>query len=459
MKFMLRIFTNKPLTRFFIGLTCLTQMVSASEPSYQQAKASSLHLLKNKIGSDQWIEQKVRQYPELLWLAEPSSSANFLSSPQGTVFSQNLFDKQVPAFDLAIRSIMYLHLLIQGSRQAYTQFEQLQPGESEISFKQFQTLHKQLTLFLNSPKNFDDTLKILETAIVLKHLGASSKATQVFKPYFSDAQLSSFYAKSLQVLRIFPELCPSFAHLSSEQKETLFALRRLADYQDLLDLKAVPNAQLLSMGRSKRALIILDMYLFSLDTAGESNYSQELFQHFQPLLSMLQKHATVEEAFSRYFTYRANRLGFEGITRSDMTLTRLATLMKLSPMEASALSWGFKNLPVDEAEVLVNNFYTTQGDHISLTILGLPELTAGLLQATYNGAASSENKLRQVYSTALSLIVKSLRAHKEMLNKQILPEQIILDFSDTTTSCGGIDLFSENIAVRIHLDGNVSVSL
>lgn len=458
MKFMLRIFTNKHLTRFLVCLTCFTQVASASESS-QRTKVFSSNLLKNKIGSDQWIEHKVRQYPELLWLAEPSSAASCLSQPQGTTFSQNLFDKQVPAFDMAIRSIMYLHLFIQGSRQAYAQFEQLQPGETEISFKQFQTLHKQLSLFLNAPKNFDDTLKILETAIVLKHLGASSKATQIFKPYFSDSQLSSFYAKSLQVLRIFPELSPSFAHLSPEQKDAVMSLRRLADYQALLDLKTVPSTHLLSMGRSKRAMVILDMYLFSLDTAGENNYSQELFQHFQPLLTMLQKHATVEEAFSRYFTYRANCLGFEGITRSDMTLTRLATLMKLSPVEAAALSWGFKNLPADEAEVLVNNFYTLQGDHISLTILGLPELTSGLLQASYNGTISAENKLRQVYSTTLSLIIKSLRAHKEMFNKQIMPEQVILDFSDTTTSCGGIDLFSENLAVRIHLDGNVSVSL
>ena len=212
-----------------------------------------------KIGSEAWIEQKVRQYPELLWLVEPSSSGASLKLPSGVVFSPQLFQKKIPAFDIAVRSLIHLHLLIQGSRQAYAQLIQLQANDSPLTFKQFLSLHKQLTLFLNSPKEFYDSIKVLETAIVLRHLGCSTKAATTFRPYFSETQKEIFYTKALHVLRTFPELSPSFARLSPEQKALFFSLRKLANYDELLALTNTPNAQLLSAGRSQRALLALDL--------------------------------------------------------------------------------------------------------------------------------------------------------------------------------------------------------
>ncbi|WP_415926564.1 hypothetical protein [Chlamydia vaughanii] len=433
--------------------------ISCGAPSSSSMLTTTLPSGKAKVGSDAWIESKLRQYPELLWLTEPSAAAGGLTTSRSN-YSLTLFDKNVPALDVAIRSLIYLHLLIQGSRQSYAQLCQLQPTENSITFKQFQTTHRQLIHFLNSPKHFDNTLKILETAIVLKHMGCSAKAAAIFKPYFSESRVDVFYAKALHVLQAFPELSPSFSRLSPEQKEVFGTLRRLADYGSLFDLTTTPSAHLLSVGRAKRPLVVLDLYLYSLDICGEQNCSQEFYYNFAPLLSMLQQHATVEEAFSRYFTYRANRLGFEGSSRSDMALVRLATLMELSPMEASALSWGFKNLPREEEEILTNSFYTAQGEHIPLAIRGLPNLVAGLLQTNHgNTIASPESRLRQVYSTALSLVVKSLKVHKDMLKKQLLDQATVLDFSETTGSCGGLDIFSENIAVRVHLNGSVSVAL
>ncbi|WP_100934253.1 hypothetical protein [Candidatus Chlamydia corallus] len=453
---MLKILKTKVLVLPIVLLMGVTSIGYAapqpSIPAHSQAKV--------KIGSEGWIEQKLRQYPELLWLTESGGAPLVTSYPVDTMYSEKLFNKKVPSLDIALRSMIHLHLLIQGSRQSYMQLSQILPSEEGgMTFKQFQTTHKQLLFFLNSPKSFDNTLRILETAIVLRHVGCSAKATATFKPYFTDSCPETFYAKALHVLRTFPELCPSYARLSPEQQEVLLSLRRLGNYGSLLNLTEVPSAQLLSAWRTRRSLAILDLYLYCLDTCGEKNCSQEFYVNFAPLLSMLQQHATVEEAFSRYFTYRANRLGFEGVSRTDMTLVRLATLMNLSPTEAVTLAWSFKNLPSDEAESLVNSFYTIQGEHIPLTFRGLPSLIAGLSLATHGSTVSPESRLRQVYSTMLSLLVKSLRSHKEMLNKQLVPPSTVLDFSETTLSSGGLDIFSESIVVRIHLNGAVSINL
>ncbi|WP_238318219.1 hypothetical protein [Chlamydia ibidis] len=414
---------------------------------------------KLKIGSDAWIESKLRQYPELLWLTEPTPLSNTLENPLGSVFSPALFGKQLPALDIALRSMVTLHLFIQGSRQAYTQLSQLYTTDDRLTFKQFQSVHRQLIHFLNSAKQFDDMLKILETAIVLRHIGCSVKAAATFKPYFSESHLDGFYTKAMHVLRTFPDLSPSFSRLSPEQKEVFFSLRRMANYNMLMNLSSMPTTQLLSVGRSKRSLIVLDLYLYSLDMCGTQSCSQEFYHNFSPLLAMLQQHATVEEAFSRYFTYRANRLGLEGVSRTDMTLVRLATLMQLPSNEVANLTSSFKGLPLEEAETLINTFCTPQGELISLEIRGLPNLISAISQANLvSGTATLESRARQIYSTTLGLIVKGLRTQKEMLQKQLLPQGTVLDFSETAVSCGGLDLSSENIAVRIHLNGSVSIT-
>ncbi len=445
------------LTLCCIGFSCLPIPIFGATP---RNTSSSTSLSKAKIGSDAWIEQKVRQYPELLWLTEPSSLSSSLAMPEGAVFSPYLFGKKLPAFDMAMRSMIYLHLLLQGARQAYSQFVQLQPNTETLSFKQFQTAHKQLLFFVNSPKNFDNTVKVLETAIVLKYLGCSAKAASLFKPYFSDAQVGSFYTKALHVLQTFPELCPSFARLSPEQKELFLSLRRLTNYDDLFQLTDSPSAKFLSLGRIKKPLTVLDLYLYSLDVYGANNCSQAFYEDFSPLLVMLQQHATVEEAFSRYLTFRANKLGFEGLSRTDMALVRLATLMELSPVEASMLSASFKNIPGEDADILLSSFFSPQGEHLPLTVKGLPQLLSGLQQANLGNTVSTpEEKAKHVYVTALTLLIKGLRAHKEMLTKRVLSQSVILDFSDTVASCGGLDLFSENASVRIHLNGAVSVHI
>lgn len=74
-------------------------------------------------------------------------------------------------------------------------------------------------------------------------------------------------------------------------------------------------------------------------------------------------------------------------------------------------------------------------------------------------ASNPDNRLRQVYTTVLSLLIKSLKVHKEMLRKHLLDQATILDFSQTSGSCGGLDIFSENVAVRVHLNGSVSIAL
>ncbi|WP_236558919.1 hypothetical protein [Chlamydia sp. 17-3921] len=448
--------------RFFIKGLFLFSALSIVLPSYVVAATPRQQVSsqgKIKIGSEPWIELKLRQFPELLWLTE--SSGNPLSQ---TIFfkdsySHSLFNKKVSAFDVTMRSLIYLHLIAQGSRQSYTQLIQMLPSEGRMTFKQYQTIHKQLESFLKAPKQFDNTFKILETAIVLRHLGCSAKAVTIFKPYFTDCCSRTFYTKALHVLQTFPELCPSFARLTPEQKNVFHSLRFLGSYESLFKLTDAPSPQLLSIGKTHRSLVVLDLYLYCLDVCGDGSYSQDFYYSFSHLLSMLQQHATVEEAFSRHLTYRANRLGFEGTSRTEMTLVRLATLMNLSPTETTTLSWSFRNLSVEESETLVNSFYTIQGELIPRSFYGLPSLISGLFSANHNATTSPENRSQQVYSTFLSLLTKSLKEQKEMLHKHLLPENTVLDFSSTASSCGGLDVFSENISVRIHLNGAVSVTI
>ena len=77
-------FTFRNCLLFFATLSSVP-VFSATQPRVMIPSTTT------KIGSEAWIEQKVRQYPELLWLVEPSSAGASLKAPSGTIFSPLLF--------------------------------------------------------------------------------------------------------------------------------------------------------------------------------------------------------------------------------------------------------------------------------------------------------------------------------------------------------------------------------
>ena len=73
---MLTNFTFRNCLLFFVTLSSVP-VFSAPQPRVTLPSGA------NKIGSEAWIEQKVRQYPELLWLVEPSPAGT--SEPAASV--------------------------------------------------------------------------------------------------------------------------------------------------------------------------------------------------------------------------------------------------------------------------------------------------------------------------------------------------------------------------------------
>lgn len=425
----------------FTGVTIHPQIFAAAKPTDPTIYNSRII----KIGSEAWIETKLRQYPELLWLLTTNTSQT----------------QDKSAFDQAIRSLIHLHLFVSGSRVSYSTLLNLSSDEEDaLSFKQFMIVHKQLSKYLESNLSFDNPLKMLETAVVFKYLEQAPKAVTIFKPYFNETRTGYFYFKALQVLQTFPDLLPSYSRLSTKQKEVFQHLRKLGDYSHLLNLSECPKKELRMLGQTKKPIMLLDLFLYSFDLCGSNNYSQDTFYNLSSLVSMLQEHSTVEEAFSRYLTYRANRLGFSGQSRTEMSLVRLATLMNISSSnEISALKWGFKNLSEKDAQVIINSFYSLNGEYRPHLIHGLPELLANLTASTnYNASNNPDGKLKHTFLTALNILVKGLETHQEMLKKQLLPDHIVLNFAEIGAS-NELDISSEETSVRIHLDGSVKVHI
>ncbi|WP_246481868.1 hypothetical protein [Chlamydiifrater volucris] len=449
------------MCRFLCGL--FLALLVTPIPSFPLPNSSSTPgKAAAKIGSELWIEQKLRQYPELLWLADVPAhlSAQRLNTDEGSQHSsETLFERESPEFDSTIRSLIYLHLLLNGSRLSYVTLTKLvKSNEALPSFKLFQSLHKQLVKYLNSPKAFDNSVKILETSLVLKNIGCSRKARQLFQPYFTENDPALFYDKAMLVLKAFPELSPSYSRLSTEQKDAFLSLRKLGNYGDLLSLTKSPSKKLLQLGRTKHPVVLLDVCLYNLDAFGSGSYKEDFFQNLQVFSAYLQQNSTVEEAFSRYLNFRANKLGLEGQSKSDMTLVRLSSLMNISsPSEAAALFWSFHNLSSEEMEYITSAFYSTGGEYLERDIKGLPALTVGLAAITPNTIVGIEPRLRQVFSATLSLLAKGLKTEKDMLQKQLLPKGTVLDFVETASTFGGLNVFSDTISVRIHLNGSVSI--
>lgn len=415
------------------------------------------------IGGERWIEDKLRQYPELLWLLETQTAPTHQESPENSSLMKRpswvLFQKESPEFDIAIRNLVQLHLLLKGSRLAYSSFLQWHPNSNHaITFKQFQMAHKQLSLFLMSPKPFDDALKLLETAIVLQNVGASAKGQALFANYFQETQPNTFYTKALQVLRTFPDICPSFARLSETQKQTFTSLRQLGQYDPILTLAAAPNKNMMRCATTQKSLLTLDLIVFCLDHCGVYGYSQEFYHNFSTFVSTIQKYATMEEAFSRYLHYRAARLGL-GVSPHDVILARLCNLMQLSAtQDVETLCLEFNKLSSSQIQTLNYYFFSPQGEFLTCHVKGLPILMQKLYQAHPDVNATQEQRNRIAIERTLSLFVRTLEQKRAMCQKSLIAENIVLNFADTAIHSIDFDNLSDNISVRIHLNGAVSLS-
>lgn len=414
-----------------------------------------------RIGSEKWVEEKLRKYPELLWLADsrnaliPLESFGANAANQGYL-SLSLFGKQSPEFDHAVRDLIYFHLFLDGSKTSYYTLNEFQK-EPLLPFKQFLSLHKyfkRIFLSFSTQEGPDQSMRFFETSLILKEIGTSLKAQQIFLPYFSEIESKSFYKKALQVMTEFPELSPSYRMLSSNLRKYLPFIGSIANYEDMFTLNRVIS-HWEKFGSFDSNLVTFDLGLYFLDTCGKQGCYSPFFKDFTSFTQALRlfRDNGSQTAYYYYLTTKAKSLGFSLADKTEELLTRVATMMhcECTPIEGAHLKEAFLALTHKDMEVLTEHFFKDNTPK-DCNIVGLESLVERLSPKLVGDSTKKER-----VAATLKILAEALSVYDEMISKNLIPQDTRLNFEEAVDICREIDLAHQEFSIRIHVNGLVNL--
>lgn len=416
-----------------------------------------------KIGSEQWVEEKLREYPELLWLADSQYSLIPLNIPESRekhrlCFSLDLFNKQSPEFDEAIRSLAYLNLILDGSKTAYNSLLSLQEG-AVLPFKQFISIHKyfkQLSASLSIQSGKEQSVRFFESAVIFRRIGNSLKARQIFQPYFREDNESVFRKKAFQVLNRFPELAPSYARLSEHLKTYLQQVGHIIDYPNVFNLTESFFAWEKLNLVNDPVLASVDLSLYFLSACGQFGCDAVFYKDFSSFIqaNRLLKDYGAKVAYYYYLSSKAKSFGFDPTNKIDEALTRIAVLVGCEEKSSDGifLKEGFSKLSELEAKVFIAHCFHADTPK-KLNMKGLSDL----IKSLSSRLVIEDNNRKEVIASTLKIFSQTLLTYNDMKTKNLLETDTELHFEDALSSYNEIDLNHKEFSIRIHANGQVNL--
>lgn len=315
-----------------------------------------------------WVEKYIRKYPEILWLADEKvrQTEEGRATLQGS-YSEQLFGQKFIEFDRTLMTLFCLHLILDGSKQAYLTFTSAQPEKEKLSWESFCQLHQHGISLLYSRwygLSAKEMVEALETALVLGDIGKSEKARQVFEAYgigyYPDHD--DFHEAAMPIIEKNPSLSPSFTKLPLSAKNLLVKSANLIHYGHVTHLEGQAGmfSKLKQSGVAINDPMALsfDFFAHICDTAGALGhvnnrssivYTQPVYQAKQAVIEAINElvdpSKTESDAYRYYLTTRAAWLGFNPKDEVDCVLTRMGAMLRLfTPEEGDILKKAFFTL-------------------------------------------------------------------------------------------------------------------
>lgn len=433
----------------------------------------------SKINGVDWARLCVKQYPEILWLADEKVriTQEDRATLQGS-YSEQLFGKKFIEFDRTIMTLHCLKLILDGSDEAYQQFTQAQPENTKLTRESFEALHRQgLTLQKSRFQGMSELemAQAMEAALVLGDIGKSEKAREVFKAYGAKApDHDDFHEEVIQILQKHPELCPTFNLLPQASKQLLTQTANLAHYGHITHIEGGPGmfSKLSRSGIASNFPIFLsfDFFVHTCDVAGALGHvnNQSSLVYTEPSHLAMQgvlescrvlatPNKTEMDAYNAYLAIRANWLGLNVQDRTDRALTRMGAMLRLfTPEEGAILKKAVLKLSPSMRSQIVEQLDIGDGKELDRTPTYMPAVLVNLANNSQLGT-SKEERLSQAVILGLPFIARVLASHKEHLACFEADPAIPLCFNGAA-GVAKTNPSALNGEYRIDSEGNVCVS-
>lgn len=400
---------------------------------------------KYSLGSNDWIETKFRQYPELFWLGENNS----LNST-----------KNVSLLNETLTSLVYLHSFLNGSHSSYLLLKQQNPKLTDYTFKDFLSMHRKLKHFaksFNPEFSQDEFVRIVETSIVLKNIYSSEKAKKLFESYFVSSTTSKeeFYTKSFQVLNSFPELSPSFRRLSQRGQNLVSQARTFINYKNLLSLSIDKKNLIKTISSSE---LNFDLLIFLIDLCGSGDYNLSTQNDFFALIKNIQQNFNLNTksllpVYQAQLQYEGEKYGEQPDSLQNISYIRLAKSFNLTtPEEFTILKQVISSLDEESQETLIT--YTSHQEN-NPTLIGLYDLKEQI-SLTLN-KAGYKDLLKKSLSNSLHIFTQGISSYNEQKNMKY-SSLTQLNFSNTKIDSTLLDNL-DKLLITINKNGEISISI
>lgn len=394
------------------------------------------------VGSIAWVNKKIQQYPELLWLADKNvrKTQQDVETKTGESPSEVLWGQKFAEFDRSILSLMVLAWLHEGTKEAYEALTKDQAPSDKLSFESFLTLHKRYKKRISSPQDYQD----FEIALILGDMGKSKVVRDQFLPLGVTASDHDDFIR--EALQKDPTIFPSFSKFSPWAKRILPQVSGLVHIGHVTHLeggtemlKPLKDA---NIAKNDPKALEFDFLVHLADVAGSMGHvnpatSLVLIQDtYNAIMAVdkalvLLKDRSTEEALKAYIDTRAQWLGLNAQESEGRTLTRLGAMLRLfGTANGRALTEAFQKFTPEEQKAFTKELDPLSSDLPLITPTYIPAVLVNLSNNKTLGE-TKEARLQQSVELGIPFISVVLKEYKKLLkDKKIENPSAPLNFND-----------------------------
>jgi len=390
------------------------------------------------IGSLEWVQEKIKTYPELSWLLSKDVEHTQEGTPiqQENSWSIKLKGAFYPEFERTMATLVNLYLILDGSDRAFNRFVASQPKEDALTKESFEKLHHYA---LKTTVSHTDGLKAVEIDLLLGDMGKTATARKLAKEFSIEEHDHDLFLG--ECLKKCPQIFPTFLTLSPALQEELKASTALVHFGHFSHLEGGP--EILMKLRYSRLItsnpkaLNLQLLAHALDISGarahEDNRGSKAFTNkiflswngMKDVLSEL-KLGSEKDVISRYVKFRAGLLGLDPTQKEDCMLVRIGALMRLfTPEEGQAMKKAYYALEDNQKEIVAEAFdpFTPRQER---TPTYIPALLVNFLNTTIKHCLTKEEAIQSCLQEGVVAVASFLKDYREgKLNRPYLPNMTL----------------------------------
>lgn len=401
-----------------------------------------------EIGSIDWVNKKIHQNPELVWLLNSEVNYSF-GEPNKNSWSKNLVGRNSNEFEKTLLSLMCLDLIYDGRELAYKKFISCQKSDP-LSYKNFVKIHN---LIRNLEKNFLNK-KYIEKNLILRDIGKSRTFRNYVRTRFKYSEQDPHYFFRTLLIR-YPNFCQEFFNIPKNYLNLFLDIDKFhfghinhlegstEMFYDIKNSKLLSNADYFNFKKITDLLEIAGC-MGHLNNNGSIILNDNVYQNseivYESIIQLKSKNAY--DVLKLLIAKKANKLGFQINDEIDYIACRIAVMLNLKKHETFTLVKYLNKLNQKEQKLLLSNLHPLV--QISKKT---PTYMPGFLRELYKQSKNlvSETSIEKLSKEYLPFIAKIIKQYQVSYQNS----DVVLAFNMSTKQIKEGFIVSSNTKFRI----------